>query len=133
MHHTVFKGGKQGTMWGASNERPVLRLNSQKPFGLDWPNGFFIDIELMNEANEPLDVYVAITYEYILKSQFEAARYRPAYLRWVSKIHSKFIRLLASNSLKERCRLSQGEGGYLFFQFSNLDFANLWRTSLHYR
>jgi hypothetical protein len=90
-------------MWGASNERPVLRMNSQKPFGLDWPNDFFINIELMNEATKSLDVYVAITYEYILKSQPGAARYRPAYLRWVSQTRSLLLLIL-----EERRRLSQG-------------------------
>jgi hypothetical protein len=83
LHHIVLIAG-MSPMWAAGNERPTLRVNNEiNKFGIDFPDfGFFINIDLMSEAPQPLDVKLSITYEYILKSQPEAEKYKGSVLMW---------------------------------------------------
>jgi hypothetical protein len=86
LHHIVLLNGAMlpMPMWAAGNERPTLRLNSEdNKFGIDFSDGpYMINVDLMSEAPKPIDVKLSITYEYILKSQPEAAKYKGSVLMW---------------------------------------------------
>jgi hypothetical protein len=60
-----------------------LRLNSQYKYGIDWPSGRFgVSVDLMSEAKVPMNLSLAILYEYLEKDQPEAEEYKASYLRW---------------------------------------------------
>lgn len=69
----VFSGG---------NERTAIRLNSKQKYGLDlgnwkWFSGVF---ELMSESTKPIEMYMAMTFEYVPKS---TPGYKPASMVWL--------------------------------------------------
>jgi hypothetical protein len=71
-------------LWAGGNERPTLRLNTRYKYGIDWPSNFNFVLEYMSSIKQDVNVYLAITFEYIEKRQPEAVGYRDSYLMWNS-------------------------------------------------
>lgn len=91
MHHCVLSSTSYrksygplgpGILWAGGNERPTLRLNTQYKYGIDWPSRFQFLAEYMSALPEDLDIYLAITFEYIEKEKAEAAQYKESYMIW---------------------------------------------------
>jgi hypothetical protein len=71
-------------LWAGGNERPTLRLNTRYKYGIDWPETFNFALEYMSAIKQDVNVSLAITFEYIEKSQPEAKEYKDSYLIWNS-------------------------------------------------
>jgi hypothetical protein len=71
-------------LWAGGNERPTLRLNTRYKYGIDWPADFNFILEFMSALKQDVNVSLAITFEYIEKSQPEAKDYKDSYLIWNS-------------------------------------------------
>jgi hypothetical protein len=93
MHHCVLSSFSRALsytplgpniLWAGGNERPTLRLNTRYKYGLDWPANFNFLLEYMSAIPQPVNVSLAITFEYLEKSQPEARDYRDSYLIWNS-------------------------------------------------
>jgi hypothetical protein len=78
MHHIALfgSGAGGGSIWAAGNERPTLRLNEQKKFGLDFPSQFMLIVDMMVEDTKAKNLTLEITYEHVPKtgSGYGAAR-----------------------------------------------------------
>jgi hypothetical protein len=78
MHHIALfgSGAGGGSIWAAGNERPTLRLNEQKKFGLDFPSNFMLIVDMMVEDTKAKNLTLEITYEHVPKtgSGYGAAR-----------------------------------------------------------
>src|ERR1700760_4450325 len=71
LHHVVMTRGSYrllstalasispGIIWGAANERPVLRLNGKWKYGIDWPDVFSFTLDIMSEQKKEMNVYLA--------------------------------------------------------------------------
>jgi hypothetical protein len=93
MHHCVMSSFTRSNsltplgpniLWAGGNERPTLRLNTRYRYGIDWPTNFNILVEYMSAQKDEIGVSLAVTFEYIEKSQPNAKGYRDAYLIWNS-------------------------------------------------
>lgn len=78
MHHIALfgSGAGGGSIWAAGNERPTLRLNEQKKYGLDFPSAFMLIVDMMVEDTKAKNLTLEITYEHVPKtgSGYAAAR-----------------------------------------------------------
>jgi hypothetical protein len=93
MHHCVMSSMDRYTsltplganiLWAGGNERPTLRLNTKYKYGIDWPTTFNILVEYMNALQKEVSVSLAVSFEYIEKSQPEGEAYQDSYLIWNS-------------------------------------------------
>jgi hypothetical protein len=93
MHHCVLSSYSRALsytplgpniLWAGGNERPTLRLNTRYKYGIDWPADFNFLLEFMSSVPQTVNVSLAITFEYLEKTQPEAADYRDSYLIWNS-------------------------------------------------
>ncbi|KAF2665190.1 hypothetical protein BT63DRAFT_464449 [Microthyrium microscopicum] len=84
LHHTVLGNTPLGVIWAAGNERPTIRLNSQHKYGLEFTGkSMFYTVDLMSEAKAPMDVSMAITYEWIPKDSEMGKKYKGATMKWL--------------------------------------------------
>lgn len=94
LHHVVMTRGSYrllstalasispGIIWGAANERPVLRLNGKWKYGIDWPDVFSFTLDIMSEQKEEMNVYLAVTFEYIEKESNMGKQYKASSMYW---------------------------------------------------
>lgn len=83
LHHIAMfgSGAGGGSIWACGNERPTLRLNAQKKFGIDWPLTYMMMIDLMTEVPEPKSLTLEVTYEIAPKI---GSGYKGATMYWLS-------------------------------------------------
>jgi len=83
LHHIALfgSGGGQGTLWACGNERPTLRLNTEKKFGLDFPASYMLMIDLMTEEVAAKSLTMEITYEWVPKT---TPGYKAAAMYWLT-------------------------------------------------
>jgi len=83
LHHIALfgSGGGQGSLWACGNERPTLRLNTEKKYGLDFPSNYMLLIDLMTEDTAPKSLTLEITYEWVPKT---TPGYKAATMNWLS-------------------------------------------------
>jgi hypothetical protein len=83
LHHIALfgSGGGQGSLWACGNERPTLRLNTEKKYGLDFPTSYMLMIDLMTEEVAPKSLTMEITYEWVPKT---TAGYKAATMYWLT-------------------------------------------------
>jgi len=84
LHHIAMfgSGAGGGSLWAAGNERPTIRLNNQKKFGLQIPSSFMLMIDLMVEDTKPKNLTLEITYEHIPTGA--STGYKGATMYWLT-------------------------------------------------
>jgi hypothetical protein len=91
LHHCVFSSNTRfksytplgsHILWAGGNERPTLRLNTRYKYGIDWPDTYNILFEFMSALEQPKRVFLSVSFEYIEKTQPEAADYKDSILTW---------------------------------------------------
>jgi hypothetical protein len=82
LHHIALfgSGAGGGSLWAAGNERPTIRLNNEKKYGLQFPASFMLMIDLMTEDVKPKNLTLEITYEHIPLS----SGYKGANMYWLT-------------------------------------------------
>jgi len=82
LHHIALfgSGAGGGSLWAAGNERPTIRLNNQKKYGLEFPSAFMLMIDLMTEDVKPKNLTLEITYEHMPKT----SGYKGATMYWLT-------------------------------------------------
>jgi len=83
LHHIAMFGSGTGggSIWACGNERPTLRLNSELPYGIEWPRTFMMMIDLMTEVATPKSLTLEVTYEIIAKGK---GGYKGATMYWLT-------------------------------------------------
>jgi len=83
LHHIAMFGSGTGggSIWACGNERPTLRLNSELPYGIEWPRTFMMMIDLMTEVATPKSLTLEVTYEIIPKGK---GGYKGATMYWLT-------------------------------------------------
>ncbi|KAF2436095.1 hypothetical protein EJ08DRAFT_226050 [Tothia fuscella] len=83
LHHIAMfgSGAGGGSIWACGNERPTLRLNTEKNYGIDFPTAFMLMIDLMTESTAPKQLTLDITYEWVPKT---ASGYKAASMYWLT-------------------------------------------------
>jgi len=84
LHHIAMfgSGAGGGSLWAAGNERPTIRLNNQKKYGLQIPPSFMLMIDLMVEDTKAKNLTLEITYDHIATGA--ATGYKAATMYWLT-------------------------------------------------
>jgi len=83
LHHIAMfgSGAGGGSLWAAGNERPTIRLNNQKKYGLQFPSSFMLMIDLMVDDSKSKNLTLEITYDHIPIGQ---NGYKGATMYWLT-------------------------------------------------
>ena len=68
-------------VFASGNERPTVRLNNKRKYGIEIPEDIMVMIELQSSEITPKNVTLFVSYEYVPKS---AVGYRAASMYWFS-------------------------------------------------
>jgi len=84
LHHIALfgSGAGGGSLWAAGNERPTIRLNNQKKYGLQIPASFMLMIDLMVEDTKAKNLTLEITYDHIPTGA--STGYKAATMYWLT-------------------------------------------------